>query len=177
MLDLSFILNSFFDYSTHFVNRVHFRLLGNTNPIIHLLIHSDCLLSSFLESQISPIADLNQSESQDRLFDFDGIFHLFNVRRLLHFFDFFNFFSCLFSRRSFSTFLVASYGLHLSNVRNNLLFKSGLKQLFKSWVVVALNLSGIGTFSDRFNLRHVVAFERKFCRCCTLDLERSLFFY
>lgn len=166
MLNLGLFLNGILDDRAHFVNCVHFSLLGHLDPVIKFLIGVDGLLSGVLKTVNCPVADLNKTETEERLFNFNCLTHFLDV---LTFFDGRVRLSVLSGRgtflgwRSLLALLVSSTCCgNLSDVRHHLLLKRHLKKFLKSRVRIVLDLGGIAVLSKNLNLWHFLAFKCEF---------------
>jgi len=105
--------------------------------------------------------NLDQSEAQNRLFNFDCFFHFFHINTLLNDRLLLSFLARTFSfasRRLAALFVLFCGGLNQSNVRNNLLLQCHLQKLVKARVRVIRDLSRILAFSKRLGRRDFFSF-------------------
>lgn len=152
VLDLSFGLSSALNDDTHFFNGVHLGLLGDEDPVIELLVKGNGLFTVPTQVGQGPVADLDESEAEDRLLSLNGFLHLLNVGALLY--DGFSivvFGGGALLRVSLlgSSLLGVNGGLELSNIGYDLLLKSHSKELIKSGEGVGAEISLVGILSDR----------------------------
>lgn len=154
------ILNCLLYDSAHLLNGVHLGLGGDLNPVVELLVHVDEALALELKFTQGPVANLDQTVTEDLLFNSDSFAHFLHVCRLL---------SCCFWLSilssgtllrwwGFSTFLICRcIGLNSSHIGHNLILKCLLQNSVEPWVAVVGDNSMVLALDDCLNSGHIVS--------------------
>lgn len=157
-LDFSLFFDSVFNDHAHLLNGIHFSLLSHKDPVFEHLVEIERVLTHIFQLGKSPIPHLNEAVSEDRLFNFDGFPHLFDINALFD--SFFLFLSrlALFGVLLASTLLRVGSSLNLSHISHDLLLDSHGQEAIQSRETVVFKLSRVSLGWQVFNCGRLLTF-------------------
>jgi len=138
VLDLRLLFDRILNYDAHLLNCVHLSLLSHKDPVLELLVQVNCRSSAILQVLKSPVTDLDKSVPENGLLGLNGVLHLADVHALFNTLVFF--LSGLSSLLGVFFALTLGVGLylHVSHIRNHLLFQSHGEKLVETRVSVGI---------------------------------------